>query len=252
MQAVSRKTLCLHSLVFFLVFSPSKQTPEEGSYCGKIKIRQPFSLSNPNSSFANIITCRSEKLYFRTSIGAFHVSSIDYTTKTLTISHSSCSSSRNFISPSLLSSGFPPPPQPNSVLLFSCSKTNHTNTIGARVCTRSPSCGSPASSCLVVDEIGSGEVGFHPKDLGCTNYWRVHKYSSGEKVKSGTRVSFDIPDHLPDVCSECKKPNGNCGVGLRCLCHAKECKDKVINVGAKSQAAFGSMQVLLLVLFLVS
>lgn len=216
MQAFSRRILILHSLIFFLVFSPSKQNPEVESYCGKIKIQEPFSLSSPTSPVANIITCRSDTLYFRTSIGLFHVSSIDYTTKTLTISHSSCTSSQNFISPSLLSSGFPPPPQSNSVLLFSCSKTNHT-TVRARGCTRSPSCGSPSGSCLVVDDVGNGEVGFHPNDLGCSNYWRVYRNSSGEEVKLGTRVSFDIPDHLPDICSECKKPNGNCGVGLRCL-----------------------------------
>ncbi|KAL2536154.1 uncharacterized protein Fot_17545 [Forsythia ovata] len=45
-------------------------------------------------------------------------------------------------------------------------------------------------------------------------------------------ICFDIPDHVPNPCEECKKPDGNCGAGLRCICHPKECKDKVISVGA--------------------
>jgi hypothetical protein len=53
-----------------------------------------------------MILCRSQKLYFRTSLGLFPASSINYASKTLTISHPSCSSSRHYISPSLLSAGF--------------------------------------------------------------------------------------------------------------------------------------------------
>ncbi|KAL2536232.1 uncharacterized protein Fot_17623 [Forsythia ovata] len=36
-------------------------------------------------------------------------------------------------------------------------------------------------------------------------------------------ICFDIPDHVPNPCEECKKPDGNCGAGLRCICHPKEC-----------------------------
>ncbi|CAJ1956092.1 unnamed protein product [Sphenostylis stenocarpa] len=39
----------------------------------------------------------------------------------------------------------------------------------------------------------------------------------------GTWMSFDVPNHVEDLCKECEKPNGDCGVGLKCLCHAKEC-----------------------------
>ncbi|PON45762.1 hypothetical protein PanWU01x14_256370 [Parasponia andersonii] len=60
---------------------------------------------------------------------------------------------------------------------------------------------------------------------------RVYRKSSNEDDEYGgfalgTRISFDVPDHVPYVCNECDKPNGNCGVGLRCLCHTKERKDR--------------------------
>lgn len=144
MQEIPRKIhllLLLQSLIFFIIFSPSTQNPqeeEESYYCGKIKIRDPFlSLISKNQSSiaANLITCRSGKLYFKSSIGLFHVSSIDYATKTLILSHS----------------------------------------------------------------------------------------SGREKVRLGARVSMEVEGHLPDLCSACERPDGNCGVALRCLCHPKEC-----------------------------
>lgn len=64
-------------------------------------------------------------------------------------------------------------------------------------------------------------------------YRRVYRRSLSEEdyegVDLGTRISFDIPDHVPNMCNECKKPNGNCGVGLKCICHANDCKDKVLS-----------------------
>ncbi|WJX50099.1 hypothetical protein P8452_36448 [Trifolium repens] len=32
-----------------------------------------------------------------------------------------------------------------------------------------------------------------------------------------------------EFCKGCEKPNGSCGAGLNCLCHPKECTDKVIS-----------------------
>lgn len=69
------------------------------------------------------------------------------------------------------------------------------------------------------------------KTLTISHYKRVYRRflsdddaESKEKVGLGTRISLDkIPDHVPDVCKECEKPNGNCGVGLKCICHPKEC-----------------------------
>ncbi|KAK8601730.1 hypothetical protein V6N12_051557 [Hibiscus sabdariffa] len=150
-----------------------------------------------------MIRCKSQKLYFRTSLGLFPISSIDYTSKTLSVSHSTCSSSEQFVSPTLLSAGFPSPPQPNSLLLFNCSQERHPPASFISNCTR-----------------------LHI-------YKRVHRRSLSDEdyegVDLGTRISFDVPDHVPDFCNECKKPNGNCGVGLKCICHAKECKDKVLS-----------------------
>ncbi|KAK3021677.1 hypothetical protein RJ639_047511 [Escallonia herrerae] len=97
--------------------------------------------------------------------------------------------------------------------------------------------GKNVSSCLVVDDIGNLDVDFHPKDLDCSHYSRVYRNVSiggdMEGFQLGTRISFDIPDHIPNPCDECEKSHGNCGVGLRCICHPKDCRDKVISIGAR-------------------
>ncbi|CAI9785888.1 unnamed protein product [Fraxinus pennsylvanica] len=51
--------------------------------------------------------------------------------------------------------------------------------------------------------------------------------------EQNSSICYDnIPFHVPNPCDECKKPDGHCGAGLRCICHPKECKVKVISVGA--------------------
>ncbi|KAJ0021417.1 hypothetical protein Pint_31957 [Pistacia integerrima] len=241
----------LHTFVLLINFlttvSIAQHVPT--SFCGKIQIKTPFISPNSNesSTFLNsMILCKSQKLYFRTSLGLFLVSSIDYTTKTLIISHpsSSSSSTRNYVSPSLLAAGFPSSPYTNSLLLFNCSNNKHPPSVSPFLisnCTRFHEYGTASKNqkqkvlkvpyiCLTVNNLEKLDMNFHPKDLNCSHYRRIYRRSL-ENVELGTRISFDIPnpDHVPDLCSQCEKPNGNCGVGLRCLCHAKECKDKVVS-----------------------
>ncbi|KAI3984870.1 hypothetical protein MKX01_004638 [Papaver californicum] len=74
-------------------------------------------------------------------------------------------------------------------------------------------------------------MSFDPKDFNCSHYSRIYKYkdlSYGEKYELGTRISFDIPDHVPNICDECRKQNGKCGVGLKCICYPKQCRDRVL------------------------
>ncbi|PPS08772.1 hypothetical protein GOBAR_AA11876 [Gossypium barbadense] len=232
--------LLLSHMLLFTTTTALKTAPT--LHCGNLQLQTPFLAQNSTTfSPLNLMTrCKSQKLYFRTSLGLFPISSIDYTSKTLTVSHTSCSSSEHFVSPALLSAGFPSPPQPNSLLLFNCShKTHPTAASFIHNCTRFHMCGEAATevqlpfSCLVVKDIEKLDPGFHPKDLSCSGYRRVYRRSLSEEdyegVDLGTRISFDIPDHVPDMCNECKKPNGNCGVGLKCICHAKDCKDKVLS-----------------------
>ncbi|RZC78783.1 hypothetical protein C5167_003889 [Papaver somniferum] len=81
-----------------------------------------------------------------------------------------------------------------------------------------------SSSCWLIDDSEKLEIGFDPKDFNCSHYSRIYKDSSiGEKYELGTRISFDIPDHVPNICDECRKQNGNCGVGLKCICYPKQC-----------------------------
>ncbi|CAK9153848.1 unnamed protein product [Ilex paraguariensis] len=237
--------LLLITLNFFFPISIAQQSPI--SFCGKIRIQKPFFLQNSTeSSLLNrMVLCKSEKLYFRTSLGLFPISSIDYKSKLLTLSHSSCSSSTHFVSPSNLSAGLPPPPQPNSIIMFNCSIQTRTTSPSRRNCTPFHGCNASkfeeqefegTSSCLVVDDVGKMDKGFHPKDLNCSHYRRVYRstWVNDDKIDDfelGTRISFDIPDHVPNPCDECEKPNGNCGIGLRCVCHPKQCKDKVFSTG---------------------
>lgn len=204
-------------------------------FCGKHRLQTPFvseKSSNLSSPLNNLILCRSQNLYYRTSIGLFPISSINYTGKTLIISHpASCSNSLHYVSPSILSAGFPPPPNPNSLLLFNCSNPKHHFSPYIRNHTCLNACGgSSSSSCLVVEDLVKMDMGFHPKDLNCSHYSRVYTKSSDERYELGTRISFDIPDHVPvpDICSECQKPNGNCGVGLKCICHMKDCSKSLL------------------------
>ncbi|KAL9413334.1 hypothetical protein AB3S75_041915 [Citrus x aurantiifolia] len=95
----------------------------------------------------------------------------------------------------------------------------------------------PASFCGKIENIEPFLNQNTTKTLTIPHYKRAYRrilgdddVESKEEVGLGTRISFDeIPDHLPDVCKECEKPNGNCGVGLKCICHPKECKNKVIS-----------------------
>ncbi|KAF8397875.1 hypothetical protein HHK36_016800 [Tetracentron sinense] len=240
-----KKTILLYFLILNLTFcSPSTAQPTSTRFCGKMKIQTPFSLKNSSQDtpLNRMLLCKSQKLYFRTSLGLFSVSSIDYRAKTLTISHPSCSSSLHFVSPSLLSAGFPSPPQPNSLLLFNCLSQRNLISPILHNCTHFNGCSALSvtqekdqapSSCLLVDDSDKLEMSFDPKALNCSHYSRVYWDSSSldEGVELGTRISFDIPDHIPNVCDECNKAQGNCGVGLRCICHPKECKDKVYSRG---------------------
>lgn len=241
-------------LILNLFFTTTTSIAQE-SFCGKIRIQPPF-LNSTKSLLHRMIQCKSQKLYFRTSLGLFPVSSINYTTKFLTISHRrSCSSSAHYVSPLLLSAGFPSPPLPNSLLLFNCSNKTHPISPFIKNCSFFHECGAFSSqaprSCLLVDDLENVDVGFDPKHLNCSHYSHIHR-SLAEGYELGTRVSFDIPDHVPNPCDECEKPNGNCGAGLRCICHPKECKNKVISLG-RSVDPFGNVLSLLpLILVIVS
>ncbi|KAF7805684.1 stress-response A/B barrel domain-containing protein isoform X1 [Senna tora] len=207
------------------------------NYCEDIR-NQTLSPSLLNS----MTVCRSHKLYFRTSLGLFQVTSVDYNKKTLTISHSS-SSSLQFVSPMDVTAGFPSPPdQSNSLLLFNCSSSS-TSRSRRGICSSSrihqEQEKRPYYECLVVNDVQNMDKRFHPKRLNCSNYMWVHRNYGGYKM--GTRICLDIPDHVPDLCKECEKPNGNCGAGLRCLCHAKECKDKVLSKGGSIISSIGNV-----------
>ncbi|KAI3985116.1 hypothetical protein MKX01_027202 [Papaver californicum] len=208
------------NLTIFLFFFPPIIQATPTSYCGKIKIQKPFSLQNfnePSSILSQMLLCKSQNLYFRTSIGLFPVSSIDYNSKTLAISHiSSCSpTSQNFISPSLLTAGFPSlTDESNSLLLYNCLKQSKQLSSFSHNCTKFHGCEKisksleSSSSCWLIDDSEKLEMSFDPKDFNCSHYSRIYKYKDSsfvEKYELGTRISFDIPDHVPNICDECRK-----------------------------------------------
>ncbi|KAK9122723.1 hypothetical protein Sjap_012325 [Stephania japonica] len=210
-----------------LIISASSLVLHPPTFCGKIKLQN----NNNNSFFLNqILVCKSQTLYFRTSLGLFPISSLNYESKTLTISHKSCSSSLHYVSPKLLSLGLPTP-HPNSLLLLNCSnqiKQPPPITASPHLynCTTVSNCKvdetKSSSTCWFIKDAEKLEMRFHPKHLNCSHYARIYK-GVDEKVELGTRVSFDLPDKLPNICDECNKPQGNCGVGLKCICHPKQC-----------------------------
>ena len=81
-------------------------------------------------------------------------------------------------------------------------------------------------SCFFVEDLQKVDKDFHPEHLNCSHYSWVHRSTSDgghdQGYKVGTRLSVDIP-RVPEICQGCEKPNGNCGAGLNCLCHPKEC-----------------------------
>ncbi|XP_021802617.1 uncharacterized protein LOC110774273 [Prunus avium] len=245
------KKLCiLHPFLLLLNFSLATSIPQDAStsICDKFKIQTPF--SNPNSTALSrlnrTVICKSQKLYHsnRTSNSLFPVSYTNYKCKSLIISNPSASSSS---SSSSLHHVSPLNPS-NSLLLYNCSNKIPSSSPLFQNFTCLHACGLAPSSCLLVDDVTKLDVGFHPRDLNCSCYSRVHRRSldgSYEAHKLRTRVSFDIPDHIPNICDECQKPNGNCAAGLRCICHPKECKNKVISK-AGSINALGNILVSLL------
>lgn len=223
----------LHFLLlsFFLILhlSLTSSTPEVtifSNICSKIQTQN----SNLSYPLNKMVLCKSHKLYFKTSLGLYPISAINYTTKILTISHPSCSQTHNYLSPTLLSSALPSPPQPNSLFLFNCSIKKHHFSPSIHNYTFLDSCGKCSSSCLVIEDIEKLDLGFHPRDLNCSHYSPVYRRSlHDDEYELGTRISFDIPDHAPNICNECEKANGNCGIGLRCVCHPKDCS-KFLNL----------------------
>ncbi|KAA0040940.1 uncharacterized protein E5676_scaffold708G00470 [Cucumis melo var. makuwa] len=141
------------------------------------------------------------------------------------------------------SCGLPSPPHLiNSLLLFNCSNPTKPITESAHNCPKIVALQnqdeeqiSQKVSCLIFEDLGKLQESFHPNDLKCSHFRRVYRNSSDVELKNGyklgTSISFDIPDHVPNLCHECEKPDGHCGVGLRCICHVLECKDKVFSKG---------------------
>lgn len=240
MKPIIKKIHLIHLIITLTICNTTSLLTSTPIFCGKIQIQPPFlirknqqhqppppSENHTERSLSRMFLCKSHKLYFRTSLGLFPVSSIDYNTKLITIiSHPFLSSTQNFISPSLLSTGFPYPPQPNSLILVNCSLIPSNFFV-------IHDCDIKDSSCLLVEDSEKLEVGFNPLDLNCSHYVRVYKKSASyDGYEVGTRISFEMMiDHVPNICSECDKPQGDCGVGLRCICHARECKDKIVNKG---------------------
>ncbi|XP_047172880.1 uncharacterized protein LOC124840799 [Vigna umbellata] len=232
-----KKPQILHSLLLFNIMLLGSSIENDANYCQNIRKQTPFFL-NPNSSILdNIVLCISQNLYFRTSLGLFHVSSLDNNGRFLTITHSSCSSLQ-YVSPTAVTAGFPSPPEPNSLVLFNCSSRRHPILPTMQNCRNLYTCGGAEENknylhpCLVVEDLRKFDKDFHPLLLNCSHFSWVHRRTSDgghdQGFKVGTRISVDIP-RVPEICQGCEKPNGSCGAGLNCLCHPKECKDKVIS-----------------------
>ncbi|XP_050369963.1 uncharacterized protein LOC126788051 [Argentina anserina] len=195
-------------------------------------IRDEQNFYTPLSPINQMIICKSEKPYHRC--------------ETLNISHSSCSS---YASPKLLSTGF----TSNSLLLYNCSNSKPPSSplVHTLTCLHTTGASSKieelkgisSTSCFLLDDLRKLVMELNPSDLNCSCYSRVNRKSASanyEEHDLGARIAFEVPDRVPNICNECQKVNGNCGAALRCICHPKECKNKVTSKGGQSVKSFGN------------
>ncbi|XP_031402917.1 uncharacterized protein LOC116212439 isoform X2 [Punica granatum] len=124
------------------------------------------------------------------------------------------------------------PSNPNTslLLLFNCSLRIPESSSLAQDCSLIRAADEEAQYlCSYMGDIK--KPGIWPnsrKALNCSNYRSVY-INSMDEYKLATRMSVHIPDHVPNLCDQCKNPGGHCGVGLKCICHPKECKEQLIS-----------------------
>ncbi|XP_062016796.1 uncharacterized protein LOC133733189 [Rosa rugosa] len=239
-----KKLYILHPFLLILNFLLTTSISQNAS----TTISDEPNFHTPLSPINQMIICKSQKPHHKC--------------ETLNITHSSCSSSLNYASPNLLSAGFSS--RSNSLLLYNCSNSklpssplSHTltclHTSGASSKIQELE-GVSLTSCLLADDLTKLDMEFNPCDLNCSCYGRVYRKSSGEYYEEhdfGTRIAFEVPDHIPNICNECQKANGNCSEALRCICHPKECKNKVISKGGSINSFGYNILVSLLPLLVV-
>ncbi|XP_051120344.1 uncharacterized protein LOC127244073 [Andrographis paniculata] len=239
------------ALVFFIIFF-LQDSSFSADVCGGITIQEPF-----DSELRQMLLCQSDKLYMRSTVGLFEISSIDYVKKLLSVRLNQCASASSFVSPNHLSAGFPPPPIPNSLVLLNCSNTTRlSSSTLSEPCSRdgwklSGSCShgfglglrsglgheysssSSSSKCVFVRDVGLLGMDLDPaagaEAMKCTHYYSaVYRKNDDMLEGGGMKISFEVTN----PCDRCRKPGGgDCGAALRCLCHAAECKDKIISGG---------------------
>ncbi|GLJ49918.1 hypothetical protein SUGI_1061300 [Cryptomeria japonica] len=229
------------------------------AYCGNIPLQHPFGSTQGCGAFPykQMLQCdhKAQKVNLRTTYGLFEVQGIDYKTQTMTISDPSMStcSSLNPITHQHFSMDSVLPPTPhNTILLLNCplalassglcknisqiltaslpgflSESCHKH---CGVGLKEPEQGSYSSSslpCCATDfeRLGNRSLG----ELQCKHYVNVYGGVEGSKWGYGIRLSFNLPDQIPDVrlCDECDKQDGNCGIGIKCICHPHECGNVV-------------------------
>ncbi|KAH9295941.1 hypothetical protein KI387_039529, partial [Taxus chinensis] len=189
-----------------------------------------------------------QKLHLRTSSGLFEVQGLDYNTQTMIISDpsmSTCSSlnpitHQHFSVDSLL-----PPTPNNTILLFDCPLAIASSGLcnlnlprfSSEFCHKRCEQGvmdheqgsSSSLACCATDfeRLGKRSLG----ELQCKFYANVYGGMEGSKWGYGIRLSFSLPDHIPDntLCDECYKLNGDCGIGLKCICHPQQCENVVLS-----------------------
>eukprot|EP01018_Ginkgo_biloba_P038713 Gb_00323 [translate_table: standard] len=225
--------------------------------CGNIQLRHPFGLKQGCGAFPyqKMLQCTAQRLELRTVSGSFQVKNMDYEAKTLTISDpsmSTCSSMKPIIHQHFSVDPILPPTNNTVLILLNCANTSLVKLRSSELCKNSfldckdlyDSCSafevlrervrnSSSLPCCVTDFHALGNRSL--KGLQCSHYTSVNGGALGKISPSewgyGIRLFFGLPDRLPDVrlCDECDKPNGNCGIGLRCICHPHECGNFVLN-----------------------
>eukprot|EP00252_Welwitschia_mirabilis_P015482 TRINITY_DN3402_c0_g1_i1.p1 TRINITY_DN3402_c0_g1~~TRINITY_DN3402_c0_g1_i1.p1 ORF type:complete len:282 (-),score=21.12 TRINITY_DN3402_c0_g1_i1:443-1288(-) len=246
-----RQTFCNFSIsVFFALLQISVAAVAEEqkclSSCGNIPLKHPFGPGEGCGAFPynQLLSCEGgTQLRLRTSSGPFDVQHVDYDKKTMTITDTS----KSTCSP-LSGSVFAPdavlqPVSRNIMILFDCPES-----LSESVCSQIASvdcnalrsrCGGLNSggnrSCCASDFARLGKGGL--RATGCGRYASLFGLDGGG-WGYGLRVSFDLPEQVPlRLCAECERPDGNCGVALRCICFPRSCKNEVVSSATHATAS---------------
>ncbi|XP_027367124.1 wall-associated receptor kinase-like 20 [Abrus precatorius] len=249
----SLPTLTIFTLLFFIFIFPSTPTSPIACHdtCGSIQVKYPFGTGPGCGSplFSPYITCTSNQLILKTHTGSYPITSISYTTSTLTLTPPNMSTCTNMQTSPNFGLDWTSPFQIGSstFILFSCQPSSIlTSPICDPsfdyLCASIYTCPSvvtlgmplfpPTNTCCVYSPANLDDKGeLDLKEMKCGGYASV--VSLGDNPTDPThwvygvalKYSYGVLDnnYVTTKCSGCESSGGVCGFappgnGFVCVC----------------------------------